>query len=158
MSLETDVRLLQQLPLLSGFSEEKLRLLAFSAENRSFRDGQRLFSAGDWADSGYVVSSGKVAIHTEGSDTEQPVTIVERGALVGELSLIVEGVRPATAVAVGPVEVIQIRRVLFRRMLEEFPDVAVSIQTRFFSRLEETNQALAKVAGRLKSIEEPGGG
>lgn len=153
MSLETDVRLLQQLPLLAAFSEEKLRLLAFSAEKRSFKDGQRLFSSGDWADSGFVISEGKIAIFAEGGDGGDPVIVAERGALVGELSLIVEGVRPSTAVAVGAVEVIQIRRVLFRRMLEEFPEIAVAIRERFAERLTQTVAALSGVASRLQGLD-----
>ncbi|MBS1180571.1 MAG: crp 4 [Proteobacteria bacterium] len=82
MSLETDIKLLGTVPMLSDFTEDKLRLLAFSAESRDFRDGQRLYSAGDRADCAHVVSSGEVALFPPG-DAEAASEVVGRGALVG---------------------------------------------------------------------------
>ncbi len=66
MSLESDIKLLGTVSMLSVFTEDKLRLLAFSAESRDFRDGQRLYSAGDRADCAHVVSSGEVALFAPG--------------------------------------------------------------------------------------------
>lgn len=152
MSLESDVRLLQQVPMLSEFSEDKLRLLAFSAENRTFRHGQRLFNAGDRADSGFVVGSGRVALYAPG-DLVNPIDLVEPGRLVGELALIVEGERAFTAIADGEVAVIQIRRPLFRRMLDEYPEVAQRLHDRFAGRLADTTHALMQVKERLDRIE-----
>ena len=152
MSLESDVRLLARVPLLSEFSEEKLRLLAFSAENRTFRDGQRLFQAGDRADSGFVVASGGVAIHAPGRLDETPLEVVRPGALIGELALIVDGERAGTAIAIGDVSVIQIRRPLFRRMLDEYPDIAQRLYDRFAGQLSETTAALLTVKNRLDRI------
>ena len=57
MSLESDIKLLGTVPMLSDFTEDKLRLLAFSAESRSFKDGQRLYSIGDRADVTVVVAA-----------------------------------------------------------------------------------------------------
>lgn len=153
MSLESDIRLLQRLPLLSGFSEDMLRLLAFSAENRSFGNGQRLFSAGDRADAGYLISTGEIAIHAEGHEEDPPVDVLGPGRLLGELSLIVEGRRTTTAIARGPVEVMQIRRALFRRILDEYPEVAAGLRERVAGRLLETSRALMTVARRLDSID-----
>jgi CRP-like cAMP-binding protein len=153
MSLESDVRLLQRVPLLSEFSEDKLRLLAFSAENRSFRDGQRLFAAGDRAESAYVVGTGAVALYAPG-DAETPVETIGPGGLIGELSLIVDGERSFTAIAVGDVAAIQIRRPLFRRMLDEYPEVAQRLHARVAASLVETTRALLAVKERLDGIGE----
>lgn len=153
MSLESDVRLLQRVPLLSEFSEDKLRLLAFSAENRTFKDGQRLFAAGDRAESAFVIGSGEVALFAPG-DAATPVETVGPGGLVGELSLIVDGERPFTAVAVGDLAAIQIRRPLFRRMLDEYPDVAQRLHARVAAALVDTTRALMKVKHRLDRIDE----
>lgn len=153
MSLETDVRLLQRVPILSEFSEDKLRLLAFSAENRSFRDGQRLFSVGDRGDSGYVVARGRVALFAPGRD-EEPCEIVTEGGLLGELAMIAEGERPLTAVAVGDVAVIQIRRPLFRRMLDEYPELAGRLRAVVAARLARTTQELGAVRRRLDALGE----
>lgn len=151
MSLETDVQLLARVPMLSEFSEDKLRLLAFSAENRSYRDGQQLFAAGDRADAGFVVAEGEVALTGPGGP--EPVEVAGPGSLVGELALMVEGERAFTATARGAVEVIVIRRPLFRRMLEEYPDVARGMYARMSARLAETTAALMRVRDRIDAID-----
>jgi CRP-like cAMP-binding protein len=152
MSLETDVQILARVPMLSEFSDDKLRLLAFSAENRTYRDGQTLFAAGDRADGGFVVAEGRVALTVPGR--ADPVETVGPGGLIGETALIADGERSVTATALGPVAVIHIRRPLFRRMLEEYPDIARGLQQRFADRLQATTRALAGVKDRLDRIGE----
>jgi CRP-like cAMP-binding protein len=151
MSLENDIDLLSRVPILSDFSEDKLRLLAFSSENRTYRDGQRLFAAGDRSDSAFVVSQGHVALNPP-DNVSTPVSIVGPGAIIGELSLIIDGERPHTAVARGSVTVIQIRRPLFRRMLDEFPEIAESLQQRIAESLRGTSAALMRVRDRIDRI------
>jgi CRP-like cAMP-binding protein len=154
MSLETDVKLLAQVPMFSDFSEDKLRLLAFSAETRSFRDGQRLFAAGDRADAGFVVAGGSVALTAPDRRSDAPPVVLGTGVLIGAMSLVVDGKREATATAVGDVSVIMIRRQVFRRMLDEYPDVARRLQDRFAAELQATTAALLQVRQRLDRIGE----
>ena len=99
MSLARDMELLRQVPLLSEFPDEQLRLLAFSAENVTYRDGEILFSAGERADAGLVVASGAITLELE-DGSAKPVTFGP-GSLVGETALLVETRRPARAVASG---------------------------------------------------------
>jgi CRP-like cAMP-binding protein len=151
MSLETDIKLLGTVPMLSDFTEDKLRLLAFSAESRDFRDGQRLYSAGDRADCAHIVSSGEVALFPPG-DTDAASEVVRRGALLGGLALIVDGERTTTAVARGRVETILIRRPLFRRMLDEFPEIAAGLHRRLSADLRDTTSRLMTVRERLDRL------
>lgn len=151
MSLESDIKLLGTVPMLSDFTEDRLRLLAFSAESRDFRDGQRLFTAGDRADCAYVISSGQVAMFAP-DDSEKPTSLVGRGALIGELALIVDGERATTAVARGKVETVLIRRPLFRRMLDEFPDIAVGLHKRLSQNVLKTTERLMTVRDRLDRL------
>ncbi len=151
MSLETDIKLLGTVPMLSDFTEDKLRLLAFSAESREFRDGQRLYSAGDRADCAHIVSSGEVALFPPG-DADSAAEVVGRGALLGGLALIVDGERTMTAVARGRVETILIRRPLFRRMLDEFPEIAAGLHRRLSANLRDTTSRLMTVRERLDRL------
>ena len=151
MSLESDIKLLGTVSMLSDFTEDKLRLLAFSAESRDFRDGQRLYSAGDRADCAHVVSSGEVALFPPG-EADQPTEVVGRGALLGGLSLIVDGERTMTAVARGRVETILIRRPLFRRMLDEFPEIAAGLHRRLSVNVRDTTSRLMTVRDRLDRL------
>ncbi len=151
MSLESDIKLLGTVPMLSDFTEDKLRLLAFSAESRDFRDGQRLYSAGDRADCAHVVSSGEVALFPPG-DADAAIEVVGRGGLLGGLALIVDGERTMTAVARGRVETILIRRPLFRRMLDEFPEIAAGLHRRLSASVRDTTSRLMTVRERLDRL------
>ena len=151
MSLESDIQLLGTVSMLSDFTEDKLRLLAFSAESRDFRDGQRLYSAGDRADCAHVISAGEVALFPPG-ESETPAEVVGRGALLGGLALIVDGERTMTAVARGRVETILIRRPLFRRMLDEFPEIAAGLHRRLSANVRETTSRLMTVRERLDRL------
>ena len=64
MSLDRDIELLRQVPMLAELPDEHLRLLAFSAETRQLEDGAILFQAGDKADAGYLVVDGAVDLIT----------------------------------------------------------------------------------------------
>ena len=65
MSLARDIPLLRQVPLLGEFSDEQLRLLAFSAENVVATPDEVIFREGERSDASYVIVSGKVALRTQ---------------------------------------------------------------------------------------------
>ncbi|MHC5655436.1 cyclic nucleotide-binding domain-containing protein [Stappia sp.] len=143
--------LLRQVPLLSEFPDEQLRLLAFSAENVSFRDGEVLFIAGERADAGLVIASGAVRLETDEEGVK--AATYGPGSLIGETALLVETRRPARAVASGATEVIRIRRALFKRMLQEFPDIARRLFDARAAEFRKTVGALGRVGTVLEQIE-----
>ncbi|MXN65144.1 cyclic nucleotide-binding domain-containing protein [Stappia sp. GBMRC 2046] len=152
MSLARDMNLLRQVPLLSDFPDDQLRLLAFSAENITYRDGQVIFREGERADGGYVIAAGEVSME-RGQDEREHLGTFGAGSLIGELALLVETRRPARAVASGDVELIRIRRALFKRMLQEFPEIAASLFEAHVDRFQKTTRALSRVGNVLDQIE-----
>ncbi|WP_208976912.1 cyclic nucleotide-binding domain-containing protein [Stappia sp. ES.058] len=146
--------LLRQVPLLSEFPEEQLRLLAFSAENVNYRDGEVLFIAGERADGGLVVATGAISLEGEGEGgSGEVLDTFGPGSLIGETALLVETRRPARAVASGATEVIRIRRALFKRMLQEFPDIARRLFEARAEAFRVTAGALSRVGAVLEQIE-----
>lgn len=152
MSLARDMNLLRQVPLLADFPDDQLRLLAFSAENIQYRDGEILFTEGERADGGFIVATGEVALESN-SEKRKILGTFGPGTLIGENALLIETRRPARAVAVGPTEVIRIRRALFKRMLQEFPDIAAALFQSHASRFQQTAKALSRVGNVLEQIE-----
>jgi CRP-like cAMP-binding protein len=150
MALDDDIALLARVPLFASLGGEPMRLLAFSAETRVLRAGDVLFKEGQAADSGYVVVEGSLVLTSSGGLTER---LAGPGALLGEIALIVETLRPATATAREPSTVLRIPRSLFRRVLTEFPEAALRIHEDFREKMRATTADLNRV-GRLF---EPGG-
>ncbi|MEA2758277.1 MAG: hypothetical protein QOH65_890 [Methylobacteriaceae bacterium] len=123
MALEDDIRKLSRISLFRALETDALRLIAFGAETRILRAGDILFRSGDKSDGGFIVLSGAIALD-EKNDGSPPAHIVRPDSLVGEVALLVETERRATAMAREPTTVLKISRELFHRVLREYPDSA----------------------------------
>ena len=124
MSVEDDISFLERIPSFGLLGRPALRILAMGAESREFQRGDVLFHVGEEADCGYVVQKGSLALQVGTADPSDQEVIVGPGALLGELALVIDTVRPATAKAIEPLTVIRISRSLFLKMLDGFPDAA----------------------------------
>lgn len=152
MSLDRDISYLRQVPLLEPFSEEQLRLFAFSAENITIDAGTELYHQGERTEAAFVVVSGQIVLSEEGDDGPEERGTFGPGSLLGEMALFIETTRPNTAVARERSEVIRIRRALFKRMLQEYPDIAEALRTMFTDRLRATTREMSRVADTLDEI------
>ena len=131
MALQDDVRNLTSLPAFRDLDPEAVRLIAFSAETRILRAGDVLFRRGDPSDGGFVVLSGVIGV--EAAPGRE--TLVRPPALLGEMALVAETLRPATAVAREPTSVLKVPRTLYRRILAEYPESAARVRAGAASRL-----------------------
>lgn len=150
MALSDDIALLSRVPLFAGLSDDKLRLMAFGAERRRVVEGQTLFREGTSADCGFVVAYGAfglTATQRDGSAREEGTA--GPGTLLSELAMISAVERKYTAVALEDSEVIRINRPLFRRMLEEYPEVAVLVDGRIRDNLAAMISQMRGLAGRF---------
>lgn len=144
--LVSDIDLLRSLPLFSRFSEEQLRLIAFSARRETCPSGTVLFRESEVADSGYLVIEGSVLM-TETEDGEEiERAIYGSGALIGELALLTTTERPATAIARADSVFLVITRDLLRRVLEEYPVMAAELQTYLREKLSRFSQDLSSAS------------
>jgi CRP-like cAMP-binding protein len=123
VALEDDIRRLSRISLFRALETDALRLIAFGAETRILRAGDILFRKGERSDAGFIVLSGSVALDAK-SDGSPPSHIVRSESLIGEVALLVETERLATAMAREPSTVLKISRELFHRVLREYPDSA----------------------------------
>ncbi len=149
MSLEDDIRILQRVRLLEGFTPEQLRLLAFGAESLRIKAGRELYVEGSETECAFVIASGEVELFREADGKRTVAGRARPGAMLGELALIAGGKRPTGAVAISDTEVIRLNRSLFRRILEEYPDVAASLQRRITGELNELISKLDRVKSRF---------
>lgn len=152
MSLDQEIELLSNVALFEEFQTEHLRLLAFGADKRTINAGAEIFHAGAYADGGYVIADGTVQILSDDSEEQKSAGQFGRSSLIGELAMISEGNRNCTAIAKDNVELVVISRILFRRMLQEYPELAASVHAKisgsvrnFITRLERIQQSLDRI-------------
>ncbi|WP_305986718.1 Crp/Fnr family transcriptional regulator [Roseibium sp. MMSF_3544] len=154
MSLAQDIAILKQIPMLSDFQDDQLRLLAFSAESMEYQDGQCLFDEGERADGGLVITSGSVSLKTKGEDGFEEVDQVGEGTLLGQTALLTENKRPCRAEAVGTVTIIRIRRALFKRMIQEYPELAQRLFEQHSLKYRATIAALRPIGEKMSELEQ----
>ena len=90
-TLDSDVDVLRTVPFFAGFSDEHLKLIAFSAESRSLPDKLLLFDEGQLLHSAYVIVSGtlKAEHRVKGTDRVMKRDIGP-GVILGERALILD--------------------------------------------------------------------
>lgn len=147
MALKDDIALFQRLTIFRDLSEDHLRLLAFGAERRRIEPGRILFRQGEAADGAYVVTMGRIdLVRYSPSRGEHKTGEAGPGSMLTEIAMVAEVERQFSAVAAEASEVIRISRALFHRMLEEYPEVAVSLEGRLrenFTKLAADLEALS---------------
>ncbi|MEK1923954.1 MAG: cyclic nucleotide-binding domain-containing protein [Rhizobium giardinii] len=150
MSLNDDIALLSLVPLFADIDDDKLRLIAFGAERRRLSRGQQLFREGAPADCAFAIASGSFSLTRSQVDGGvEVVDTVGRGTLLSELAMISFVERKFTATAEEDSEVIRINRPLFRRMLEEYPEVAVVVEARIKDNLQTMIRNVQKLAPKF---------
>lgn len=126
MSLASDITALRRVSLLEGFSDEALRLVAFSAAARPIAATEVLFVEGDPATGAFVVASGRVRLKPmHGREIRAGA-----GALLTLGTLLADIPYPGTATVEEAGEVLAIGRDAFRRVLTEYPDLARLLHAR----------------------------
>jgi len=145
MSIEDDIALLARVPALNLLGMAALQVLAIGAEQRDYGYGDVLFHQNDIADAGYVIRRGSFRVAAEGG----PEMVVGAGELIGELALIVDMRRPATATALEHSTVVRVSRTLYQRVLESHPEAARRIRDDLAARTNAAATAIARLTSKL---------
>lgn len=153
MTLDEDMRLLSGVELFRGFSREQLRLMAFGAETISLAAGRKLYVEGAPADCAFVVALGEVALYRTVGGKQHTISVERRGAILGQFALIADSERLTGAVAQTDVQVLRLGRSMFLKVLEEYPELAVKLQSRITADLQGMLDRMAKVLSRLVNEE-----
>jgi CRP-like cAMP-binding protein len=152
MTLSQDIELLSRVSLFEGFPDEQLRLLAFGSKRMFLRGGEIVFRDGAPSDGGYIVVSGQVDILVERNGRELILASQLENSLIGEVALITENRRVATALARTNCELIFIPRDLFKRMLSEYPHLAEHLHQRISVSVRAMLKEMEAVRTRLSGI------
>lgn len=151
MALDDDIRILGSVSLFETLLPEQLRLLAFGAERLVLRAGRELFREGQSADCAYIVVSGSISLFRETEEGRITIRSVGSGAMLGEMALIAQTSRLTGAAAEAETEVIRISRSIFRRILEEYPEVAASLHAHISKNLIDLISQIEKIGPRFKA-------
>ena len=149
IALLTDTGVLAATPLFGELTDEQRKLVAFGARRRELRAGDVLYSAGRPAEGATVVLRGAFDL----SNDEGAERRVGAATLLDELALLTRRSHAWTATAATDAVVLPIDRTLFRRLLEEYPDIAAQVRERIAARLGRLADAMEPIAQRMEAAE-----
>lgn len=134
-----DVQALRNVSLFARFSDDELTTLAEHLTPVSYAGSSFIFRENDHGGSMYILQSGRIEL-TVRDKMEQPVTLrfLEPGQVFGELSLLDNEPRSASARAVTDVDLLVIGRDALLAVFERHPTVALRMLEILTQRLRET--------------------
>lgn len=113
-------------------------------ERRRYKPGQKIFGQGEEGDDAYIIESGKVEIAKGNGTAEMVVATVDPGNLIGEMALIDNSPRMATARAMQATTCVVIPKRVFDRTLRDSSPVLRIVLATVMDRLRSESEANMK--------------
>ena len=135
---------LKEVPMLAELDVETLEILAMGCHVKRVKRGHVVFRRGDSSKAVYLVQSGSIAEFAGGpNELEMVVKERHKGDYFGEMGILDNNLRSATAHVIEDVQLLSISRVQFQNIIQQHPEVAVSMLTRMNSIVRTLNKKLA---------------
>ena len=112
-----------------------------------FSAGEDVFREGDLGTEMYIVHEGVIEILKRTGDEEKVLATLEKGDFFGEMAILEDLPRTASARAVSAAKVLMINGSTFDQMLRATPEVAVRMMRKLSRRLRETDRLLHQALG-----------
>jgi CRP-like cAMP-binding protein len=116
------------------------------------KKGEVIFRQGDPGHEMFVVSSGRVRLTIGSVGHEKEIAVLGPGAFFGELSLLSNEPRSATAEALEDVTLLAIGRDVFAMMVQDDLDIVFRMMNIQGQRLSQTNQPIQDLVERLGRV------
>jgi CRP/FNR family transcriptional regulator, cyclic AMP receptor protein len=116
------------------------------------RKGEAIFRQGERGDSMFLIRSGQVRILLECAGHEAAVAMLKPGDFFGELSLLSEATRSATAEALEDTTLLVVSRDVFAMMMQDDIDVVFRMLHTMGERLGRTDRQFREILERHSHI------
>jgi len=150
MPAPLDVESLKALPLFTGLSQQELANVASLFFEKAYGKNSTLFVEGMTGEILYVIRKGSVQITKKNaSGGETVLATLGEGEFLGEMSLIDNRPRTATARVAEESSLLVMTKKAFNSLLEKYPDAALKVVLVFLKiandRLRKANESIKQV-------------
>jgi CRP/FNR family cyclic AMP-dependent transcriptional regulator len=150
--------LLRTVPLFSELSEDAITSLSRLATRRRYPKDTVVFFENEEGDSLFMILDGRIKVTILGDDGREIIlTMLGEGDLFGEMALLDNEPRSATAIAVEESELLLLQRNDFQSVIHENPGISSALIKVLSNRLRRANHqistlALLDVYGRVARV------
>lgn len=132
--------ILSEHSLFSALSESQRQNLLNASSIMNYRDDNILFSKGEAAHKSYLIISGEVSIEIISKDGKiANIAVLSDQDILGEFTILDDGVRSATARCLSNVTVLSIPKSVFLTLLDQSPALSKRLISLLVQRLRNTN-------------------
>jgi CRP/FNR family cyclic AMP-dependent transcriptional regulator len=129
----------------------KIDKLMYTKYVKEFKAGRTIFTEGDTGDEMYIIIEGAVEIRKSTSaSTTKTLIVLQKGDIFGEMSIIEDKPRSATAVTSVPTKLLCMNEDLFDSVLKKNNDFARKIIKMLAERLRKTNMIIKNIMSTNK--------
>lgn len=133
--------LLKKSPIFSEVNTEDLQVVAQALEEEIYFSGDRVFAVGEAGDRMYIVVAGKVGISIAGDPAlKEFVAVLGPGEWFGEMSLLDELPRSATAHVLEDTRLLSLEKERLRGLVMSYPELSLGVLRGLSLRLREANR------------------
>ena len=150
--------LLKKIPFLSALTPAHLRDVYRLARDVRLESGQKVFAKREDADAMFIVVAGRVKIFTDSAGKKRKTyAYLAEGEFFGEMALVEDLPRTASAQAVEPTRLLVIRKADFQRLLARDSRLALYLLKTLCARLRRANADLEgmlfrNILGRVAQV------
>lgn len=123
MATDQKLKLLKTVPLFVTCSDREIERLGMLVEEVDLPAGRVLFHQGDTAQELFIIVSGQVRIERDGAVLANSGP----GDFFGEIALVTEGTRTATATCASPCQLLVLGHRDFHSLMDEFPALKMRV-------------------------------
>jgi CRP-like cAMP-binding protein len=115
-------------------------MAAFGRFARTFQPGEMIFSEFEPGDAFYLIQSGRVELVKIIGDIEKTLDILQPSEMFGEMALLENSPRSATAIALDTVKVLEFNRQNFEILMLGNPKIALTLLKMFTKRIYDSKR------------------
>ena len=142
------LEIIENIPIFEGLSKKGYKLISSILHLREYGKGELIFNEGEAGNGMYIIQKGKVKVYSKNKNDEEMIyAILFDHDFFGEVSLVDQGPRSATAIAEEDSILFGFFKPDLLTLIEKNPKIGTKILLNLSSfmglRLRETNRKLA---------------
>jgi CRP-like cAMP-binding protein len=147
MSSSSTIQLLMRVPLLAGITEAEALSLYVASEKLCLKKNDVLVAMGQTEQAFYLILSGQVSVVLAGESGKSiMLATLGAGECIGEMGALDQQPASATVIADGAIDVLRLDRNTFGDVLNQNPNIALTILKTLAQRLNNTHQQILRLA------------
>ncbi|MCF7929676.1 MAG: cyclic nucleotide-binding domain-containing protein [Spirochaetales bacterium] len=120
----------------------------FDKYGRTIKDGKIIFNEGEEGTQMFIIQEGKVRITKRIGGREHILAVLEKGDFFGEMAIVNQVKRTASATAVGEVSLLAFDRAGFVGMIEKNSKITMNVIDKLCRRLQHANMQIQHLVKR----------